>query len=277
MGAHINPSGTASTDPGQVIIQFDDCQLLFRSDVPDALEYMAQAFGHMIADRVTNSIGELEFIHIPNGYSIRGSSETDYPAVALADLLPLLKDEVRLRFMRARPDLLWMHAGAVERSGVALLLSGPSGHGKSTLTTLLCERGWRLMSDDIAPVRMDVDEVLPFPQSPLRRIHPGHEVDPLQVSYLDREPVSVATEMLRRGAAPIGALVFIEYKGGVPAGLVKIPRGSAAMEMLRNATNFVDHKGAAVGRVAALARRVPAYRLLYGRGADAVALVDALW
>ncbi|MDQ3080839.1 MAG: hypothetical protein M3R07_01335, partial [Gemmatimonadota bacterium] len=255
--------------------EFDGSQLTVRTDAAEVRAYLLEAFAHMLVPEVTRNIGELHILRSGAGYAMAGDQTLDFSGVSASDLLPLLKDEVRLRFMRSRPDLLWLHAGAVERGGSALLISGPSGHGKSTITTLLCERGWRLLSDDIAPVRMDADEVIPFPQSPLRRVHPGREIRPDAVNTLTKQSVAIGESMVRRSAAPIKALVFVAY--GSAEGLVTIPRGSAAMEILKNSTNFIDHKGAAVGRAAEIARRVPAYRLSYMAPAEAAGAVDALW
>src|SRR5438093_1374412 len=86
------------------------------------------------------------------------------PAVRFSvdSLTDQLRHQVLSKFSRARIDVLWVHAAAVAGDGSALLLVGPSARGKSTLSTRLCENGWRLLSDDAAPVRMDSNEVLPF-------------------------------------------------------------------------------------------------------------------
>ncbi len=47
-------------------------------------------------------------------------------------------------------DAVVLHAAAVARRGRALLLVGPSGQGKTTLTTELVRRGWGFMADDFA-------------------------------------------------------------------------------------------------------------------------------
>lgn len=277
MGPHTSWAHEPEKTTTELFIEFDGSQLTVKTDVAEVREYIAHSFTHMLAPGVTRGIGELEVLRNRDGYAIRGAQPIDFPAITMAELLPLLKDEVRLRFMRARPDLLWIHAGAVERDGAAVVLSGPSGHGKSTMTTLLCERGWRLLSDDIAPVRMNADEVLPFPQIPLRRIHPGREVQPGEVGGLEREAVAIGAGMLCREPAPIGAIVFVAYGAVAPTGLARIPQGSAAMEILRNATNFDDHKGAAVNRAAEMARRLPVYRLTYRSAVEAAESVNALW
>ena len=45
-------------------------------------------------------------------------------------------------------DLLLLHAGAVERDGLALVLPAMPGSGKSTLAAALSLSGWRLLSDE---------------------------------------------------------------------------------------------------------------------------------
>lgn len=49
-------------------------------------------------------------------------------------------------------DRTVLHAGAVARHGRAVLLVGASGWGKTTLTMELVRRGWRLLTDDFAPL-----------------------------------------------------------------------------------------------------------------------------
>lgn len=57
-------------------------------------------------------------------------------------------------------DLL--HAGAVSARGRAVIFPGTSGRGKSTLCLKLLQRGFQLLSDEIACVRRDTGMVDPF-------------------------------------------------------------------------------------------------------------------
>ena len=260
-----------------LFIEFDGQQLSLRTNVPDVHEYLADAFRHMLVPAASNSIGHIEFNETPDGYSLRSADSFNYAGVSLDELLPLIKDEIRLQFMRARPDLLWMHAGAIERAGGALLLAGSSGQGKSTLTTYLCDHGWRFMSDDIAPVRMDTDRVIPFPQVPVRRLHPGREVPVDELHKLERESVEVMPDGLCRDEPEIHGIVFIKYVNGAETKLVHLDQGSAAMEILKNATNFFDHKDAAVARAVGLVTRVVMYRLAYNKPEEALEVLSGLW
>lgn len=56
-----------------------------------------------------------------------------------------------------------LHAGALVSADRALLVVGRSGWGKTTLTTALLQRGWRLLSDDFAVLR-PTGVVTPFPR-----------------------------------------------------------------------------------------------------------------
>jgi len=258
-------------------IEFDAQQLLFRTNIEEARDYMAETFRHMLVPALVDPVERLELHRTGSGYTIRSVTSLDYANISLENLIPLVKDEVRLQFMRKRPDLLWMHAGVIERHGGALLLAGVSGQGKSTLTTYLCEHGWRFLSDDVAPVRMDADRVLPFPQAPVRRLHPGREVAPDELGTLERETVDVRPESVCRDEAEIRGIVFIEYAKDAETKLIRLDQGSAAMEILRNATNFFDHRGAAVERAANLVNRVAMYRLPYDAPRSASRILNELW
>ena len=52
-------------------------------------------------------------------------------------------------------DLLLLHAGVVEKGGLALVLPALPGSGKSTLTAALSQRGWRLLSDEFGAFNPD--------------------------------------------------------------------------------------------------------------------------
>lgn len=153
----------------QLLIEFDNRQLRFQTNVRDVISNMTSTFRHMIVPAMTEGAGELSLVRDGDGWVIESAESGRFTGIALEDLMPTVKDEVRLQFMRSRPDLLWMHAGAVERDGGALLLSGKSGQGKSTMATYLVDHGWRYMTDDVAPVRMETDAVIPFLQAPLRQ------------------------------------------------------------------------------------------------------------
>jgi hypothetical protein len=87
------------------------------------------------------------------------------PAFALDPwvLCGVLRSTMADRAIRSRPDLIALHASVVETDGFYLALSGPSKAGKTTLLMELLLRGWRLVSDDLAPIAPAEGTALPFP------------------------------------------------------------------------------------------------------------------
>jgi len=49
---------------------------------------------------------------------------------------------------------LILHAASIEKDGYGAILPGPPGSGKSTLCAALVNHGWRLLSDELALVRL---------------------------------------------------------------------------------------------------------------------------
>lgn len=58
----------------------------------------------------------------------------------------------------------FLHAAAVSDGTRTIVAAGPSGHGKTTLALALGRLGFRLLSDDFAPLRRADGRVEPFPK-----------------------------------------------------------------------------------------------------------------
>lgn len=257
-------------------IEFDGMQLEIRSEIVEVNELVKTVFEHMLVPASVKSAGVIRVMESESGYVVASAEETPFQHDQLENLLELVRDEVRLQFTRARPDLLWLHAAAVERNGVALLLSGPSGQGKSTLSTRLCERGWRLLSDDISPTSMNADIVFPFPQAPRRRVFPGAVIDRHKLHILRREEVSVESHEVSCAPVQVGAIAYIEFGVTELTTVEKLAPGAASIELLRNAINFNDHRDAAVSKAASVGSRIPAYKLCYRNVTAAVDQLERL-
>ena len=57
-----------------------------------------------------------------------------------------------------------IHAAVVERDGMALILPGEPGSGKSTLCAALISQGWRLLSDEMTLVNVGNGRITPIPR-----------------------------------------------------------------------------------------------------------------
>ena len=113
----------------KLFIEFDGQQIEVLTDIPAAYDLFKRSYGPMLVSRLTSSAGRIEFLEAGRGYRIHGLEQTDFAPRPLDQFLDYLKRDVLLQFIKARPDLLWVHAAAVERDGSAVLIVGRSGQG----------------------------------------------------------------------------------------------------------------------------------------------------
>ena len=176
-------------------------------------------------------------------------------------------------FAAAHPSLLWLHAGAVAKDGVVVLLAGPAGAGKSTLVLRLLERGWRLLGDDVVPVDVSRQAALPLPFTPDVRTTPPADLDDQQ-AFVERPKrmVAVPADRVAREPGPIGAIVFPAYDRDRDArpSLAPLSVVSAAEALARALSYPTSDTRGLVADVFRLAQRIPCYRLHY-RDATAAA------
>jgi hypothetical protein len=72
---------------------------------------------------------------------------------------------------RAQEDLVFVHAGSVGIRGAGILLIGAGGAGKTTISLGLASRGHAFFGDDVAAIRRQPCEIIPFRQTV--NIRPG--------------------------------------------------------------------------------------------------------
>jgi hypothetical protein len=139
-----------------------------------------------------------------------------------------------------------LHAAvAADPAGRGVMLAGDSGSGKSVLLTALMRRGWGLLTDDLAPVALDREQVpVAVPTWPEVRPWPGGTAsaapDGLYGDLADRfvhepRPISAIWWLGQHGFDPVavhgvegiarfGALGAMAYNGHIASAL--LDRGS---------------------------------------------------
>lgn len=113
-----------------------------------------------------------------------------------------------------------VHASCVSRNGRASVMPGPSGIGKSTLSSYLVSRGMGFFSDEVAPLQRGTGLVDPFPRRVGVRPGPVDDlVDGLPAEILesptDRKKLvdpSLLGAPLSEGPLPIHAVVFLTQR-----------------------------------------------------------------
>jgi hypothetical protein len=186
-------------------------------------------------------------------------------------------------FLADHPDMLCLHAGAVEMRDGLVVFPSVGESGKSTLAVALAARGHRFVCDDVLPVdpvslegqglgiapllRKPVPEAAGVASFAVERPGPGHE----NWTYVRLRDGEIASFGERR---PIAALVLLERQEGVAPSLTPITNA----EMLREAIlqNFGARREPAMV-LDSLARLIEAkgcYRLTYGDVGQAADMLE---
>ena len=88
-----------------------------------------------------------------------------------------------------------VHASTVASEGRAVLISGPSGSGKSDLTLRLLDRGFTLVSDDQTIVRRDGDRLIASAPSNIAGKLEIRGVGIVELDHVSDVPVALLIEL----------------------------------------------------------------------------------
>lgn len=186
--------------------------------------------------------------------------------------------------------LLLLHAGVLERDGLALVLPATPGSGKSTLTAALSLRGWRLLSDEFGAF---CPEQMCF-IAMLKPVALKNQSIDLIRSFAPGAPLGPSFPKTRKGTvAHLSAdLAAVERRNSwVRPGAVVIPRWAAdaslKLEPLAphvmfgalafNAFNYQDTGVRGFDAVSHLTTVCNGWQLTYSRLDDAISALQGLW
>lgn len=88
-----------------------------------------------------------------------------------------------------------LHASCVAIDGRAVLISGPSGSGKSDLALRLLDRGFILVSDDRTIVSKDGDLLIASAPEPIRGKLEIRGIGIVEMETKDNVPVAIVVEL----------------------------------------------------------------------------------
>lgn len=188
---------------------------------------------------------------------------------------------------------LLIHAAVVERGGRAVVLPAPPGSGKSTLCAALVQRGWRLLSDEIAVVSLGGTQQAPRLWPIVRPVSlKNHSIEVIR-AFEPRARLSRLAHGTAKGtvahmrppdehiarmdeSAPAAWVVFPRWRLGAEANLKPRTRAGTAVELARNSFNYPTLGLTGFDRLTALVDACACFDFEYGRLDDAIATFDAL-
>lgn len=173
-----------------------------------------------------------------------------YPALPLAQAHPLFEWGLNWCVATASGGHTVIHSAVVERDGLALVLPGQPGAGKSTLCAALALNGWRLLSDELTivsqtdglvqavprPISLKANSIdligQQFPQADMTQSIGGTHKG--SIAYARAPSPAVAASMQ---SAPIGYVVFPRFVAGVELAFEPLTRAATLAELMKNTFN----------------------------------------
>jgi HprK-related kinase A len=211
-------------------------------------------------------------------------------AVPLPLSMGLLAAEMGMNLQIALGErhYLLLHAATVEKGGKALILTGESGSGKSTMSAVLMSQGWRLLGDEFALVDPVTGMVHPFPR-PISLKNAGVEalgglVKDSRFGPLLRDTPKGDLQHLKPDAASIAAmdeparpalLLFPAY--GHDKATRPVGQGEVFVRLTQASTNYTALGERGFTTLTSLVRSVPAHAIDYPDTKTGVRLVEQLW
>ncbi len=184
---------------------------------------------------------------------------------------------------------LIIHAAVLERQGHAVILPAPPGSGKSTLCAALAQRGWRLLSDELALVRIADGRIaaLPRPVSlknasiDIMRAYAPDAVFSRKISDTIKGTVAhmkAPADSIARAneSARPGWLIFPRYEAGADTRLSEVSKAHAFMRAADNAFNYSTLGARGFACLADLVEAASCYDFTYSKLDEAIEAFNAL-
>lgn len=184
---------------------------------------------------------------------------------------------------------LIIHAAVLERHGRAAILAAPPGSGKSTLTAALANRGWRLLSDELALVDPATGGLVPLARpislknesiDVIRRFAPNAVIGPAATdtakgTVAHVKPSAESVFRMREPAVPRW-VVFPKYEPGAETVLSPRPKGNALLHLADNAFNYTILGVHGFATMSRLIEQSECFDFTYSRLDEAISQFDAL-
>jgi len=181
--------------------------------------------------------------------------------------------EVVRSFIHQNSELVWLHAGAAALDNRTIIFCAPWGHGKSTLTLDLYNRGWSMLSDDIVPIDPVAGTAIAFPATPQMRTGPRSNLMRSQVSTLPKTVVPLDPARIAAAPQSVSMFVFPRYSKAKDPLLRSISPAQCAGKVLENCLSFPKNSDDVIQKLCDLVEGTPAYELHFSSAPAATDLL----
>ncbi|HEY9060608.1 MAG TPA: hypothetical protein VIO64_08925 [Pseudobacteroides sp.] len=264
------------------------CIKNYVEELDDHIDFMFKMFE--ISDKLENNL------RLPGAFIIKNESDMIYrlsyddseisSSNGLSGILGELYEVAFLPVFLENSYWWYLHGGAVSYNGKAIIISGTTHAGKTTMISTLCTKGGSYLTDDIVPINVETLKVSPFPH-PVASRNIGH----MEGEVLSRHFSISAVKMLGKnkhhpggdekfilnpkrfedieGLIPAKAVVLLKRMEGYDGVCIKkLSSGEAFIKLLLNSRhpqNMAKNRKVA----ARLSNKVQVYEIEYSESIDA--------
>jgi HprK-related kinase A len=182
-----------------------------------------------------------------------------------------------------------VHAAVLERDGLAVVMPGEPGAGKSTLSAALASRGWRLFSDEMALLEPESNRLTPIPRpvclknesiDVIRRFAPDAAIGE---AFRDTRKGDVAhmrapEDAVRRATESAAArwVIFPRYCAGADLEVTPVSKPQAVLRLADQCFNYSQLGAEAFHTLCSVVDASDCSSLSYSRLSDAIEFFDQL-
>ncbi len=184
---------------------------------------------------------------------------------------------------------LIIHAAVVALEDRALILPAPPGSGKSTLCAGLVQRGWRLLSDELAIIEPATCNLVAVPRpislknasiDVIREFSPDAVLNPpvyetIKGTVTHMRPPATSVRDSDRRAHPAW-IVLPRFEAGSPTTMTPITKAEGLMMLAENAFNYSVHDRSGFIALSRLVSHTSCFRFQYSRLEEAIELFGNL-
>lgn len=255
-------------------ISFAESTVEVYSKAPEVIKAIRQRYKFMLTLESDKIIKRIAIQRHESGYHIAGDLQSKPEDASFDKVLECLEFELVQNLIETQPQFLFLHSGAVASSGKAVVITGVSGRGKSTLVSHLCKQGWEYLSDEIVPIDLSSDKILPFPRMVyVRRNIEGRAMTPALLRDKSIKSLYIPNTLCQTPVT-IGAVVLPVYNPEGQTTLKSCSPSVAVKELLINCVNFSVHQAKAFHYLCKLVEQVPLFRLPYYNAEYAINLLQ---
>lgn len=178
-------------------------------------------------------------------FFIRREAEEPFVVADAGMFLYAFEKDLMIQLQLLRCGLYFVHSAVLEYQGMAYLLTGPSGNGKSTLSWALMHHGFRYASDELAPINPSTGLVYAYMRALCLKRSPSPPYElPAGILHTSRTlhipaellPIATSTSL------PIKGIFFLQYSPEDNAPSVR-PASAAevATRLYANGLNVLAH------------------------------------